>query len=315
MPRSLDAGSHHNACVHLTHALQEGLAITKDALQSLVSITDADIRSSLNTLQFIKYQARRRHHVAAAFPSSDDGIDVVKATAGGGLMAAGGSLRVTTDMILRASVGIKDQTKALMDVWSAIFKQPDTRMRSTVALSSLGMTAKGGDHSLMTAAAKAASLQQQSAIVAAAAFAAEVRALAGLSDDAAGGATGASMSVPHAAAAQAANHRSQAAAAYRAYLHELSSQISAYAGEPRLFLAGLHENIPEARGNDPTLSNLSRALDWVCWGEELVHKSHGTHGAGALSKFLPLVGIGVHAALASDMKMKLVWPRGDAALR
>ena len=54
----------------------------------------------------------------------------------------------------------------------------------------------------------------------------------------------------------------------------LQASLSSYTSEPRLLLAGLHENLlgaASAGGGspDPTMLHTSRALDWLCFGEEL----------------------------------------------
>jgi DNA polymerase III delta prime subunit len=81
----------------------EGILIAPDAIQALVRLTDADIRSCLNTLQFVKSQA----HVTGG--------------RGPGGRPAVSRLRVTADTIERAAVSSKDETKALFDVWGAVF--------------------------------------------------------------------------------------------------------------------------------------------------------------------------------------------------
>ena len=239
----------------------EGLSVTQDALQTLASLTDNDIRSCLNTLQFIKYRqgggggGRRRRGQGDALRSGP---------------------RVTAEDIARAAVGVKDQTKALYDVWAGVFRKPDLRLRSAAALASLGLSASntGG----LTAASRVGVLARGGVI---------------------GGGSGVSA----------------AAGAAKQYWGDLASQLGAYNAETRLLLAGLEENLTASRAADPTLSHTARALDWLCWGEEVGARVGVNPAAGALLKYVSVAGLGVHAELACDLAVKIAWPRGDAASR
>jgi len=95
--------------------------VSADALRTLAAATDNDIRSCLNTLQFVRAEATRT--------SAHDG----DATGGADGLPR---FRVTTDMITRAAVGLKDQTRALYDVLGAVFQKPDFRSRASAALQS-----------------------------------------------------------------------------------------------------------------------------------------------------------------------------------
>lgn len=267
----------------------ENLAVTPDALRTLVSIADNDIRGCLNTLQFIRAHADRATGLGNNAPGA------------GGPRAPGQPMapstseldrrwRVTSDVIVRAAVGSKDQTRALHDVWSAIFKQPDSRGRPVVSLDSsepYGSTA-----------------------------ATSARAATAYYDDDADAGTGSPGARSGPTAQLLAGHGAgrAAAAARVAYLEDLRSQMSAYSSEPRLLLAGLFENAHAARVSDPTMTHACAALDWLCYGEELVHKTNCTQ-LHTLLKFLPTAGIGVHVHLASDLRMKIAWPRSDGAMR
>ena len=95
----------------------ENLTVSGEALRSLAATTENDIRSCLNTLQFVRAEATRASSVHSGGNSEDD--------------STAPRFRVTTDMITRAAVGIKDQTRALYDVLGAVFRKPDMRMRAT----------------------------------------------------------------------------------------------------------------------------------------------------------------------------------------
>jgi hypothetical protein len=202
--------------------------------------------------------------------------------------------RVTTDMILRAAVGMKDQTKALYDVLGAIFRKPDMRLRaSQMALSEAPASTDIGD--------------------------------------------GFDINTHTARRELAAN---AASAVRSAHFSALLTQLSSYTSEPRLLLAGLHENMLRARIIDPSLLHTWAALDWLCAGSEIAERStnqvRGRLSAGfrrhdltklsafefipclqafAVSKFVAIAGLGVHLHLASDLKQKIEWPRNDGAMR
>lgn len=217
---------------------KEGLQVTTEALTALADLTDCDVRSCLNTLQFMRAQAGDR-----------------RGGKGGG-DAALRSHRIGVEAVLRAAVGAKDQTKALHDVWSAVFSKPDLRIRN----------------------AKATIDHDSSSIM--------------------GGGQ------------QGAVHASRAA-----YLQRLQADVGSHAaGEPHLLLAGLHENLINARIADPTLYHTIASLEWLCWAEDLVHRAQ-SHQAHALLKFIPSAAVAVHLHLASDLKAKIAWPRTDTGLR
>ena len=106
----------------------ENLTVTGDALRSLAATTDNDIRSCLNTLQFVRAEATR-----SSIQSSDGVEDVTTPR-----------FRVTTDMITRAAVGLKDQTRALYDVLGAVFRKPDMRLRAAPGALSEAPTISSG---------------------------------------------------------------------------------------------------------------------------------------------------------------------------
>lgn len=233
----------------------EGLAVSQDALQSLIALTDGDIRSCLNTLQFIRYQS-------------------------GGSGGLPGAVRVTAEMIAKAAVGVKDQTKALFDVWEAVFKVPDTKLRSTLALQSLGIASTAD-------------------FVAAATHASATAAGAGKGE----GAT-----------SRFAFGGQGAAALRAAHIADINANMSAYAAEGSLLLSGLFENVHASRASDPTLAHASAALDWLCWGEELLHRVTST-ASHVLLRYFGAAGVGVHLHLATDLQNRLVWPRTDSRNR
>jgi chromosome transmission fidelity protein 18 len=238
----------------------EGIMASRDALQTLAALTDNDIRSCLNTLQFIKYESKL----------------------GGG----DGICRLTSERIAQAAVGVKDQTRALNDVWSSVFKLPDTRLRSTVALQSLGMASV--DVGAVAARAKAGH---------------------------AGDGDAAGRPVESSIGANGGPTTTAVAGVRSAYIADLVSNINAYSSEARLFLGGLFENLHVSRCSDPTLEHAWRSLDWLCWGEQVAYRISHTQNF-ALGKYLSAAGVGVHLHLASDLKApKLNWPRADSMMR
>ena len=135
------------------------MTIARDALNSLVTLNDCDVRSCLNTLQFLKSQvARKRAEIA------------------GGAAATRMRVRVTSAMLLSAAVGAKDMTKALFDVWSAAFQTPDARTRLAADLNR-GSVGGGGS-------ARALADHREKLHTTAGAFASEARMLlAGLHEN------------------------------------------------------------------------------------------------------------------------------------
>jgi chromosome transmission fidelity protein 18 len=106
-------------------AAAEGMTIARDALNALVTLNDCDVRSCLNTLQFLKSQVTRRRAENSAIV---------------GGAATGMRVRVTSAMLLSAAVGTKDMSKALTDVWEATFRTPVSqvaRVMGGTALSAL----------------------------------------------------------------------------------------------------------------------------------------------------------------------------------
>ena len=100
----------------------EGLSLPRDALVELATLTDYDVRSCLHTLQYLKGHCAKAARDAAAAAARE-------------AAATGAPLpppfhhrsRITKDALLAAAVGAKDQTRALFDVWNAVFKTPSTR--------------------------------------------------------------------------------------------------------------------------------------------------------------------------------------------
>jgi DNA polymerase III delta prime subunit len=91
----------------------EGLLVSPDALSALARVTDGDIRSCLNTLQFLSAQTGGRKRSRGKTVSSEP------------------RLRVTPEMIQKAAVGCKDESKALFDVWSNVYSS--SAMRSSLS--------------------------------------------------------------------------------------------------------------------------------------------------------------------------------------
>lgn len=243
-------------------AAAEGMSLTSDAASTLVELTDNDVRSCLNTLQFIKFQAAALGGAGSAPPAAPAG--------GAAALAAWHDpsmpIRVTPDMILRAAVGVKDQTKALYDVWSAVLCRPDARHRRG------GSAAAMGAWSTIRSAASTASA-----------------AALGVGAYASGG----------------------GAHTYVADLHE---QLMAYTSETRLLLAGLHENGFSESVPDVNMTHHAAAAAWLSYGDMLTARG-GIGSGAALLKYVPTVGVALHAHLAQESKPKLRWPRLDNAMR
>jgi DNA polymerase III delta prime subunit len=107
----------------------EGLLASAEALTSLSKITDGDIRSCLNTLQFLSAQTGGG-----------------KRRSGGKFVSSQPRLRVTPEMIQKAAVGCKDESKALFDVWANVYSKStmrsslsSMRMQTTDIKDSLGL--------------------------------------------------------------------------------------------------------------------------------------------------------------------------------
>lgn len=140
-------------------AAAEGMTIAREALNSLVTLNDCDVRSCLNTLQFLKSQVARKR---AELPGGDAATRM--------------RIRVTSAMLQSAAVGAKDMTKALFDVWSATFQTPDARARMAADLNR-GSAGGGGS-------ARALADHREKLYTTAGAFASEARMLlAGLHEN------------------------------------------------------------------------------------------------------------------------------------
>lgn len=81
----------------------------------LYEMTEGDMRSCLNTLQFVKNKSRASSILEASRP---DQLDVGGAGRRGGL---------TLEALGRAAIGRKDQSKSLFSVWEALFQAPYAR--------------------------------------------------------------------------------------------------------------------------------------------------------------------------------------------
>ena len=255
---------------------KEGLAVTSDALAYLAQLTDNDIRSCLNTLQYLRAQVAS---TAAGLHGSDAasfyGLKGDAASSGGGEMHASlrGRVRVTTDMLARASVGVKDQTKALHGVWEQVLTSADTRQRSNAAFVGLD----GGEGA--GAAASAAGAGASSSSSSSSTGNSELDAiLAGLTADAtkSSSRTGGGLS---GALASQGSYSTAIARARASYFSSLHNTLTSYSSEPRLLLAGLHENLHSgSRVTDPSLSHTWKAMDWLCFGEEVTSKTGSAAG-------------------------------------
>lgn len=208
----------------------EGLSITPDAASTLVRLTDADIRSCLNTLQFIKAQ-QSLHHT-----NKDKNTNEIVSTVT--------RIRITSETIERAAVSSKDETKALLDVWSSVYSAQ--LARSGASSPSLRYLDLGNTP--------------------------------------------------------------------QSPMNIIWQQTTAYASDSRLLLSGLEENLLRVNTSDPTLSHTVQALDWLCFGEEIGHKVASTQ-MYTLSKYLPAATAGIHLHRASDIRVRMQWPRTDALMR
>jgi DNA polymerase III delta prime subunit len=131
---------------------------------------------------------------------------------------------------------------------------------------------------------------------------------------------------------------------YHSYLWQ---QMSAYSSEPKLLLSGLHENahaFGSNRINDPSMEATCKALDWLCYGEEIASRSMGLSGGagvgggtggsgsagegGGIGRYIAVAGLGFHLNMASvggsnstgsagsnnssaSGNLKLSWPRTE----
>ena len=222
-------------------AASEGMTIARDALNALVALTDNDVRSCLNTLQFLKAQVARTRAEQQSSATSE-------------------RIRVTSDMLLRAAVGSKDMTGALYDIWGGVFRSPDLRGRPGGGLVSALRRGIG--------VAADASLAFQNS-------------------------TEGKLS---------------------AYREELFSAAGSFASEADFLLAGVYENLHESRASDATLRGVAASLDWLCFGDEVSSfaQSRQLH---TMLKYVPAAVVGVHLRVASELRMRCAWPRGETSFR
>ncbi|KAI1316192.1 hypothetical protein EDD11_010364 [Mortierella claussenii] len=109
----------------------EQVASDTRAFGALYEMTEGDMRSCLNTLQFIKNKSRASTLAAAA--SSVSSI--------GGPDANSGGQGLTLEALNKATIGRKDQSKSLFSVWEELFQAPYARK----ARSALKVVEEGRD--------------------------------------------------------------------------------------------------------------------------------------------------------------------------
>jgi chromosome transmission fidelity protein 18 len=245
-------------------AALEGMTIAREALHALVALTDFDVRSCLNTLQFLKSQVAK-----ARSSSSAPGSAAAAA-------AVSQRMRVTTDMLMHASVGAKDMTKALFDVWGSVFRAPDTRGRHVAGT----MSSEQGSSSSSGSGSGSGGPGEQQQL----------------------------SHVPHGDSAHSG------ASAARSYRDELYSAAGAFSSEASILLGGLHENLHSSRTNDPTMRHAASALDWLCFGEEVSHRAMARQQFSLL-KYFPAAAVGVHCRLSSELRLKVKWPKAESSFR
>ncbi len=99
------------------------------ALLAMCELADNDVRSCLNTLQFLKAQAAASSASSSASSSSSSSSS--SSTGGKRRLdtaaAAAVPVRLTVDNLAHLSVGSKDLGKDLFDVWRAVFRLPKPR--------------------------------------------------------------------------------------------------------------------------------------------------------------------------------------------
>lgn len=101
---------------------KEGLQAEQRALVALCELADNDIRSCLNTLQFLK-----SHHQNAA-PGHEQALRAGSKRANSASASSSASIpRLTVDSIAALTVGSKDLGRDLFDVWKATFQTPKTK--------------------------------------------------------------------------------------------------------------------------------------------------------------------------------------------
>jgi hypothetical protein len=94
----------------------KALAVRRDALAHLADVTGHDVRSCLNTLQFVK----------SGFAREGEGENAAA---------------VSSDVLARVAAGFKDRTKALLDVFSLVFRLSDAQRFAIGAASAAGVAA------------------------------------------------------------------------------------------------------------------------------------------------------------------------------
>ncbi|KAJ3087234.1 Chromosome transmission fidelity protein 18 [Quaeritorhiza haematococci] len=102
----------------------EGLKTDLRTLMGLCELADGDMRSCINTLQFVKQKVASRNQQ-----------DEAEADAGGG---GGGLPRLTMDMLSTMSVGLKDMQRSLFTLWEDIFVLPSAQQKKRVGYFSAG---------------------------------------------------------------------------------------------------------------------------------------------------------------------------------
>ena len=217
-------------------------------------------------------------------------------------------------MIARAAVGMKDQTKALFDVLGGIFALPDNGRRATAMAAAAPSVGDGGGIVAMDVEGDGeGGLEAGLAAATAAAVRLNAR-KAGKSTSILDHPVMRNITNGGSSSSSGGSSSGSAASVARSSFNDLMSSMGDYFSEPRLLLSGLEENLHLARTNDPTLEHTARALDWLCYGEEVVARATSTSHFGLL-KFVPVAGLGVHLQMASSLKFKVAWPRSDSAMR
>lgn len=128
-------------------AKQEGLAISTRALNYLCTLTSNDIRSSLNTLQFLQYQVRKHwlERNASEAASKEDSLydedeeDDAKLVVNTGSAKnkqrilpgkrelSGSQAQLELVDVQRAAVGCRDQGTSVLDTWQFILSVPNLK--------------------------------------------------------------------------------------------------------------------------------------------------------------------------------------------
>jgi len=270
-------------------AQREGLSLPRDALSTLMSITDYDVRSCLHVLQYLKGQtARQAKEAAAAAAAAAAELEGAAATSPPTATPPPLRFRITKDALLAAAVGAKDQTRALKDIWNATFRAPDTRWRP--AASGGGSESAGGKSTGFAAGATTLSHPPH-----------QPPPLGKSNNNNNNNSAALSIGV-------------QVASAYR---EELFMSAAGFSSEPDLLLAGIHENLLSSRAADPTMAHTVASLDWLCYGGTITHRALSKQ-AYPLLKYFPVSVLGVHEHVKSELhtpKSHLEWPRRELAYR